>query len=106
MSGEYIGNVVADAINPILRLVVEQVADHCHATSHPLARAAEFRVTELRHRAITIVDSDQHMRGSIGRHLVSLGQVLNQLLAVVGEIAHVGETSKVQLEAGTQELRP
>ena len=72
MSTKLIRDIAADAVDAVLQLVVEQVADHRHAASHPLPATAEFRVIELRHGSIAVLNRDQHMSHCVSRHAMSL----------------------------------
>ena len=81
MVGQGVGDITANAVDLRFQLVVEQIADHRHATAHPLPAPTEFRVIELRHRAVAVADGDQHMHRRVLRDSVSIGQVLNELLA-------------------------
>ena len=86
--GEFAGDVVADAVDAVLQLVVEQVADHCHAASHPLSAATKFRVVELRHGPVAILNGDQHVRDRVSRYTMSLRQVLNKLNSSIRKNGH------------------
>ncbi len=54
--GERIGNVATQVIDSTLQLVVEEIADHRHAATHPLARTAKLGVVELGHRTIAVMN--------------------------------------------------
>ncbi len=57
MRGERVGNVITQVIDATLQLIVEEIANHRHAATHPLARSAKIGVVELGHRAIAVMNS-------------------------------------------------
>ena len=72
MRGEFVGNVVANVVNKILQLMVEQVTYHRHPALHPLATATKLGMIKLSHRPISVVDGYQHVRRRIRGDAIAL----------------------------------
>ncbi len=64
-------------IDSAFQLMVEQIANHRHAATHPLASTAKLGMTELGHRAIAVVEGHQHVCNCVRRQLVLLRKVVN-----------------------------
>ena len=47
LAGQQRGEVMAEPVDAAFQRVVEHIGHHGHATAHPLAGTAEFRVVEL-----------------------------------------------------------
>ena len=88
MIAQFIGDVVTNAVDFVFKLVIEQVADHRHAAAHPLATSTKFRMIELGHGAIAILDGNQHVGRSVSRNAVTHGQILNELDSGIREHRH------------------
>lgn len=79
MLAKFIGNIIADTVDTVLQLIVEQVADHRHAALHPLPGTTKFGVVELSHGPIAVLDGEQHMSHPISGQTVPLCKILNKL---------------------------
>ena len=84
------GQIRAQCIHALLQAVVEHVADHDHAASAPLAHAAEFRVTELRHRAPPRRRRREARSARHRRRAVALGDNVQGAAALRGQVLHGG----------------
>ena len=83
-----VGNLGAEIVDEILETVVEHVSNHGHAAAHPLAAAAEFRMAELGHAALSVEDGDEHVGGCVGTDTVARGKIADYLLTGGCEVLH------------------
>ena len=71
-----------------LQAVVEHVADHGHATGHPLTVAAQLLNVELRHRSAAGRNRPGHLFDRLLRQSVAASDLGNCLAAALREIGH------------------
>ena len=71
----------AQGIDAAFQIIVEHVGHHGHATTHPLAGAAEFGVVELRHAGVAMDDGPEHADDRIRAEAMALGNVVDGLMA-------------------------
>jgi hypothetical protein len=64
--------------------VIEYVADHRHATRHPLPGTTQFAMVKLRHRAFAVQEGLQQRHHSVGTDSVMLREIVYFLQALVG----------------------
>jgi hypothetical protein len=64
--------------------VIEHVADHRHATRHPLPSTAQFAMVKLRHRAFAVQEGLQQRYHRVGSDSVLLSQIVYFVQALVG----------------------
>jgi hypothetical protein len=64
--------------------VIEHIADHRHATRHPLPGATQFPMVKLRHRAFAVQEGLQQRHHRVGTDSVMLSQIVYSLQALVG----------------------
>ena len=72
--------------------MVEHVAQHQHAATHPLAGTGEFRVVELGHGAPAPEHGEHHLNHRFLTEAIALGQVVDDLQALWGQLFHGGCT--------------
>lgn len=77
LSGKALTNLMAQVIYPSLQGLVERVAQHQHATLHPLARAAELGMRKHRHLAIAVGHGRDHMGNSVMTETVALREFVD-----------------------------
>ncbi|MGL6133695.1 MAG: hypothetical protein ACRC1L_05855 [Prochlorococcaceae cyanobacterium] len=81
-------HIATESVDPGFERVVEHVADHQHATGHPLAGATEFGVVELRHATATAEHGLHHVNNGCGTEAVVLAKALGDLEAFLGDLFH------------------
>jgi len=81
--GQELRQLGTEAIDLRLEAMIEHVADHGHATQHPLASAPQLPVVKLRHRAVAVHQGLQQRHNRVGTDSVALSQFVNFLLALV-----------------------
>jgi len=62
--------------------VIEHVADHRHATRHPLSGATQFAMVKLRHRAVAIQEGLQQRHHRVSTDSVMPRQIVYFLQAL------------------------
>jgi hypothetical protein len=64
--------------------VIEHVADHRHATRHPLPGTTQLAMVKLRHRAFAVQEGLQQCHDCVDTDSVVLSQIVYFLQALVG----------------------
>jgi hypothetical protein len=88
LAGKLGGNCLAEPIDPGFEGMVEHVAQHQHAATHPLPGTGEFGMVELSHRTPAAEHRKHHLDHGLLAEAVALGQFIDDLKALGGELFH------------------
>jgi hypothetical protein len=75
-----IRDIDAERSHASLQTIIEHIADHQHATSHPLSRTTKIRMFELGQAAITALDGLGEFFDSLRAHAMLAGKLVNLAL--------------------------
>jgi hypothetical protein len=102
--------LAAQRVDPRLERVVEHVADHRHATSHPLPGSTELGDVELSHGPAAGVHGEQHCPHRLAGKAVAPGNVADGVFGVGSDccLRHcrsfvVGTSSRLRNIRGPEE---
>jgi hypothetical protein len=68
--------------------VIKHIADHGHASTHPLTGAAQLWTIKLGHATSTIIYGDEHVDYCIVTQIVATGDVTDEVHPGGGKFLH------------------